>query len=555
MNFFFVMTLLEPGSAHGLQPISGAHSGQSLIELMLSIPTFLRVVVLLLGFVTLTVWGVMEYKKRKILSALDQFEHGLPQPDPSMNHAPSRSMVEGLRSVFQGNTGPQARWWHRLEQHLQVYQGRAPREGMYVTVAAEEALPESEVIDPYFPSGKFQIWPGLITSLGLAATFLAILIGLSGVRPDPNVKGAFEGIEGLIGSLGGKFATSIVALVCGALLTFLERQTERRLQKSYDAVVQRVARIFPLLTSTRVLVDIQHSAVEREKALRNISSEVVDQLRDVFTKEVTPHFANGMVGAMKPSFDGMAETLADLEVAIQGMGSLKPMRDLQEQMAVMGKTMMHQFEDVQSQAGNRAAEEVGKITAAVHAAENQIASLMELLTTRSQDLVHLGSQLENAGENLKGLLEGASSAADSMTTAAKAFGLLHAGLIESVASAQTTTVKQQETLSKLGTLFNSIQAQYERGAELLINYRETFSTAQAQLSHLDQDLGGAFSVVHQGMEAWTQGVDNTMRQLTARTNEHMGGIARSLGAQLETLNENLQEFNDTLSQVIEQRQA
>jgi len=426
---------------------------------------------------------------------------------------------------------------------------------MFLTVSASEALPESEVIDPLFPFGKFQIWPGLITSLGLAATFLAILIGLSGVRPDPNVKGAFEGIEGLIGSLGGKFATSIVALVCGALLTFLERQTERNLQKSYDSVIQHVARIFPLLTTTKVLVDIQHSAAEREKALRNISSEVVDQLRDVFTKDVSPHFTDGILGVMKPSFDGMSETLADLEAAIQGMGSLKPMHDLQEQMAVVGKTMMHQFEDVQSQAGNRAAEEVGKIAAAVHAAENQIALLMELLTTRSQDLVILGTQLENAGGNLKGLIDGASSAADTMSRAATVFGMSQAGLVESVASAQAMAVKQQETLTKLGSLFNSIQAQYEHGAELLLNYRDTFSVTQAQLSHLDQDLGGAFSVVHQGMEAWTQGVDNTMRQLTARTNEHMGGIVRSLGAQLETLNENLQEFNDTLSQVIEQRQA
>ena len=553
MTFFSQYNLFVPLATAGIPPTSNGRAGQSLRELMSTIPSFLWGVVLVLLLVTLAVIVVMEIKKTKILRGLDQFEGGLPKPDGSANHAPSRGTVEGLRAIYQGSTGPQARWWHRLEQHLQAYQGRYLREGMYLTVAASVALPESEVIDPYFPAGKFQIWPGLITSLGLAATFLAILIGLSEVRPDPNVKGAFEGIENLIGSLGGKFATSIVALLCGAFLTFMERQTERRLQKGYDSVTQRVAQIFPLLTGTRVLVDIQYSATQREIVLRNISKEVVDQLRDVFTKEAIPGFADGMVGAMKPSFDGISETLANLEAAIQGMGNLKPIKDMQEQMAVMGKDMMHQFQDVQSQAGNQAAEQVAKITSAAQAAESQIVVLMELLITKSQDLVLLGSQLENAGENLHGLLEGASTAAESMTSAAAAFEASQAGLAESVISAQATALKQHETLSKLAAVFSQIQSQYERGGVLLEQYRETFNSAQAQLSHLDQDLGGAFTVVHQGMEAWTQGVDNTMRQLTARTNEHMGGIARSLGAQLETLNENLQEFNDTLAQVIEQR--
>lgn len=546
-----------------LSPVNGATSlaiitgpsSHGFLDLVGGIPPLLWAAAIALVVTTMCVAFAMRTQERRILLALDQFIANLPSTDAIQSEPLSRNDVEGIRTRTLTTEGPQVRWWSRLEQNLQGYQGRAPREGMYLTQPVRETLPESEVIEPLFSSGTFQVFPGLITSIGLAFTFIAILIGLSGVRPDPNVKGAFEGIEGLIGSLGGKFATSIAALLCGALLTLLERRTERRIQKAYDATTQVVAQIFPLLTQTRVLVDLQHSAAEREKALRNISSEVVDQLRDVFSREVSPHLTDGMVGAMKPSFDGMSETLADLEIAIQGMGSLKPMKDLQEQMAVMGKAMMNQFEDVQSQAGSRAAEEVARITTAAQNAEFQIAQLMELLIVRSQDLVQLGAQLEHSGTSLGGLLAGASAAAESMNLAATAFGTTQTELAASVASAQASAAQQQNTLSKLEDLFRQVQAQYEKGGHLLEAYRSTFSSAETQLSRLDQDLGGAFAVVHQGMEAWTQGVDNTMRQLTARTNEHLGGITRSLGAQLENLNENLQEFNDMLSQVVEQRQA
>ena len=182
-------------------------------------------------------------RSSRLIGHLRAFESGLPEMEEGVPHGASKESLEGVRMALQGGPGPVSRWWRRLEHHLQPYQGRSRKEAIYLSVPPEQALPVSEIIDPNYPAASFQVHPGLITSVGLALTFMAILTGLYGVRYEPNNTVApVQGIEGLINSLSGKFTTSIAALIFAALLTFVERRRERAIHQAYDAMVQRVAR-------------------------------------------------------------------------------------------------------------------------------------------------------------------------------------------------------------------------------------------------------------------------------------------------------------------------
>jgi hypothetical protein len=75
---------------------------------------------------------------------------------------------------------------------------------------------------------------------------------------------AVSGIDQLINGLSGKFLSSIVALVLSVVFTLLEKKVcDRQLLESYDMLIRRCGDIFPLLTQTRILLDIQRIALSR----------------------------------------------------------------------------------------------------------------------------------------------------------------------------------------------------------------------------------------------------------------------------------------------------
>ncbi len=88
----------------------------------------------------------------------------------------------------------------------------------------------------------YQQLPSLITGIGLAFTFLAILIGLGKLHAD----GAhIEGMQALINGLAGKFVTSIVGLACANLFLVLEKSFLFRLSRYHRQFLAMLDDMFP----------------------------------------------------------------------------------------------------------------------------------------------------------------------------------------------------------------------------------------------------------------------------------------------------------------------
>jgi hypothetical protein len=123
------------------------------------------------------------------------------------------------------------------------------------------------VVDSFYHSAFHQSVPGILTSLGLLATFVAILLALAGVTYNANDPvHAVSGIDQLINGLSGKFLSSIVALLLSVVFTLLEKKVcDRQLLESYDALIRRCGDVFPLLTQTRIMLDIQRIALSRTR--------------------------------------------------------------------------------------------------------------------------------------------------------------------------------------------------------------------------------------------------------------------------------------------------
>lgn len=240
----------------------------------------------------------------------------------------SLTQLEAIRARAAQGSAQVQQWWRRLEQQLEAYQGAGASRGYFLARAARDVLPEGELVEALYDGGRYQALPGIVTSLGLAGTFLAILVGLFHVSYNSlDHTQPVQGIDQLINNLSGKFASSLVALSLGILFIFLEKWTERANRLAYDRMIAGLEQALPLLTPVRILADLQASALKQEVALRSISSEMVDGFKVAFAQEINPalsaQFSQNLMEELQPTLLRMTDTLGVLNTSIQRLETNK----------------------------------------------------------------------------------------------------------------------------------------------------------------------------------------------------------------------------------------
>jgi hypothetical protein len=163
--------------------------------------------------------------------------------------------------------GKPGEWWRTLDQSMECYTSASGDEGWFITRPISECLPEENVVDSFYNATFHQSVPGILTALGLLATFVAILLALAGVTYNVNDPiRPVSGIDQLINGLSGKFVSSIIALILSVIFTFCEKKLcDRQLRNGYEALIKRCQDVFPFLTQSRILLDIQRIALSQNR--------------------------------------------------------------------------------------------------------------------------------------------------------------------------------------------------------------------------------------------------------------------------------------------------
>lgn len=533
------------------------------------------------------------FKARTLVRGLDQFALPFQKPGVSLNSAPSPQMTEQMHHALPTENPSLESWWAQLSRHLQTYQGRRPSAGVYLVTPSREALPESEMIGRDFNADFYHSLPGIITGLGLAITFIAILMGLYHVSYDPTKIGnPVQGIEGLINNLSGKFTSSVVALLSAIVLTVVLKRQERRVDLAYRRCLGAVSTAFPPLTDAMILADIQASGAEREKALKNITSDMVDGFKSVFINEISPALSHGIFETLDPNLRALNSTLIDLMISIEKMESSRQesvLSDLKAALEGMHQSLVQSLgsvgEDFQKSLSGAAQTEFQKIQATLSGSANlleqmnhgfsrtqevfgsslkdfysqargQMDQWMIPLERATQELVTAGTQLSEAGVHLRSLVGDLGSAVGDMRGTLASASNLTEQFTHLEEQTRTQVKANADTVQALtylqgstGEALSQAEKIQSQASQALQGYQATFRTAGETLGSLDQELERAFTAIHQGLTAWTQSADGALRQFTARSNDHLGAIAKSLGSQLDLLTEKLEEMNDTLDRL------
>jgi hypothetical protein len=294
------------------------------------------------GFCAAVVFGflwqliAMRVSRNRLRTHLRTLTNALNQLADANRHEAHRGLtaeqLDGYRVGLEKLNGLPGVWWARLDHSIALYIDPSEREGWFLTERPRNILSYDLVIAQNFHAAIFGAVPGILTGLGLAGTFVAILFALYGVHYNQqNTVEPVTGMEGLINGLSGKFLSSIVALLLSIAFTLREKHIVRSLRRSYDALMSAISSAIPYLATSRILLDIHRFSAKQTVSVSNISSEVVDRLTNAFNDRVVPGLASGMSSGVaerlqsefRPTMERMAGSLDQLQAAIVILESQK----------------------------------------------------------------------------------------------------------------------------------------------------------------------------------------------------------------------------------------
>ena len=236
-----------------------------------TIPPVIQAACVILVVLAVLLTNSMLRERRRALDAHSRFLGVLadfkPASDAELTAGLPQVKITALRRKIGSLPGKPGEWWLAIEQSLEYYTSPTGNEGWFITRAIRDSLPEEDVVDSFYNSAFHQAVPGILTALGLLATFVAILMALAGVTYNPrDAMRPVSGIDQLINGLSGKFLSSIIALILSVIFTLLEKKIcDRQLRNSYDAMIKRCRDVFPFLTQSRILLDIQRVAIAQSQ--------------------------------------------------------------------------------------------------------------------------------------------------------------------------------------------------------------------------------------------------------------------------------------------------
>jgi hypothetical protein len=184
--------------------------------------------------------------------------------------------LQAVRTRCRALRGEAAGWWSRVEESIERYPPALEPERYWLTLPAREVLPEEDVTGRMYNGAFYQAVPGILTGLGLLATFISILLALKGLHVSvTNNTETVTGIKELIEGLSGKFVSSIVGLLLSMVFILMERRwCERRIENAWHALIGSVSALLPTLNPVRVQADAQAAAAQSVALLTRIAGSL-----------------------------------------------------------------------------------------------------------------------------------------------------------------------------------------------------------------------------------------------------------------------------------------
>lgn len=182
-------------------------------------------------------------------------------------HGVNHKAIANLYELFKDIPFLIAKW--PVFRSKLIYRPMPDEEGVDQVWISESTLnifTEIDLIGHAFNHKHFKAIPTICTGFGLLMTFSALLVGLMDVKV---TGGKVVGLESLIGSLSGKFVSSISALGGATIFTFLEKEEFHHLNEARWNLTAAIDLLVPIRPESFLLDRISQELAAQTKAINS----------------------------------------------------------------------------------------------------------------------------------------------------------------------------------------------------------------------------------------------------------------------------------------------
>ncbi|MGE3538027.1 MAG: hypothetical protein AB7N91_11420 [Candidatus Tectimicrobiota bacterium] len=386
--------------------------------------------------------------------------------------------------------------WQRFADQILVRYDAAGQPRVWSAESAACTFNVSTMVEPRLNQHFFAAVPGMLTSMGLLCTFVAILVSLLEVRL---VNEQFQGLDTLLGGLSGKFLSSITALGVATIFLASERCLLHRLHTGVHALSTRLDELILRLPMAVLLNDLQGNLREHLRAMPT----AVERLEQAITGALERSgetVATALGRLQPPETSSLSQALAPLAQLLEGMQTewRLSQHTLGEVLTLTRTAALEHMAASQAQAGEVATalqSVMGEMHLTAGLSTQQIAAaLTAVVHDLSTQVSTLGQQMTKMVLDSAGQASGAASAvlerADGWAarSAAQLAQLLeqHQGQLESRQAMQVafdTTLREfKETLGQYMTVTVHVRQIAAAAADITRAMKEAGSSVERTAS-------------------------------------------------------------------------
>lgn len=187
--------------------------------------------------------------------------------------------------------------WLNYKQTLhdihEVIDGESVREHSRATVPSEIFFTESIVVDIPLKVDFYKHLPGIITGIGIIATFIGLLSGLLAFDPAGNPDKVQDSLDLLLNGVAEAFMASALAIFAAMLITFFEKSWLRKCYEQLQRLNTAIDNTFTADESgEEYLAKLLKSSQANEANARQLKDSLVNDLKSMMTNLVEENKRN-----------------------------------------------------------------------------------------------------------------------------------------------------------------------------------------------------------------------------------------------------------------------
>lgn len=436
-------------------------------------------------------------------------------------------------------------YWREFDETLEVDK-KANR--VFNTIQSEDFFTKNSLINHNIDWHSLILsTPGILTSIGLLGTFVAILMGLHHVTVEAS--GAVSGIEGLINGLAGKFVSSIVALFLSIIFIFIEKIQFAKLHSVCFDIQTELNKLFPRKSTAKILLDILEHNEEQSASLKSFSTDMSGHLKGAVQEGIAP-LVESLLQAVEEikcekqqsSTQAISEMINQFQSSLTGAAG-KEIEALASSMSDI-TTTFSSFDNNNKAFEERVQSVISNLDSVIKHQQDQFIEysqkIAEINSTQFEQFKNLVSDVDEKFTSFSELLEKNNKVQQALDK-----------VVGEMAYTGEQFNESSEAFKNINNAVNQLVSTSENYQDQFSESVRLWNTQQQSIKDLEASLGGILKNVQSSLVSYSNQTNNSLTEYLAQYDQQMADSTRYMASTIQDLDDKLDTLNEIFNTKLE----